>query len=183
MLQALLAERFGLVTRRESREVSGQALVKRGTDVKVREMTAEELAEMARQRETAKPDARTTRTETSTLTFTPTPDGRIQTGIKGYSMADLARELTPGVGRPVVDRTGLNGRYEFTLEVPMSDLQALKKDGAGPATGASDPAGGIGAISSSLVDAVQRLGLRLEAARVPVDVLVIEKMSRTATPD
>ena len=83
MLQSLLARRFGLVTRRESREVSGHALVTRGTGVKVREMTGDELSEMARQRETAKFEARTIRTERSTLTFTPLPDGLIQADIKG----------------------------------------------------------------------------------------------------
>ena len=182
MLQSLLAQRFGLVTRRVPREVSGQALIARETDARVREMTAAELAEMARQRETAKFDPRTIRTDSSTLTFTPMPDGQmIQAVVKGMSMTDLARELVVAVGRPVVDRTGLNGRYEFTLELPLAGLQQLT-GAAGPAAGASDP-GGMSSIFSSMVEAVQRLGLRLESARVPVDVLVIEKMSRTATPD
>ena len=182
MLQSLLARRFGLVTRRESREVSGHALVTRGTGVKVREMTGDELSEMARQRETAKFEARTIRTERSTLTFTPLPDGLIQADIKGLSMTDLARELTFAVGRPVVDRTGLTGRYEFTLELPVAGLPQLTGGATsanhGPPTSASDPRG-----LSSMVEAVQRLGFRLETARVPVDVLVVEKISRTATPD
>ena len=182
MLQSLLVQRFDLVTRRESREVSGQALITRGnrSEVRVREMTAEELAEMARQRETAKPDAQTIRTEGSTTTFTPMPDGQVRIGFKGKSMTDLARDLTFAAGRPVIDRTGLRGRYEFTLEFSEAGLQQLA--GAftgGSTTAASDPGLGLG----SMVEAVQRLGLRLESARVPIDVLVIEKMSRTATPN
>ena len=179
LLQSLLAQRFGLVTRRESREVAGHALVARGADVKVREMTADELSEMARQRQTAPFEARTIRTERSTLTFTPRPDELIQADIKGLSMTDLARELTLAVGRPVVDRTGLSGRYEFTLELPATGLPQLTgAPASGPGTGASDP-GGL----SSMVEAVQRLGFRLESTRVPVEMLIIEKMSRTATPD
>lgn len=178
MLQSLLVQRFDLVTRRESREMSGQALVARGSDVKVREMTVEELAEMARQRETAKPESQTIRTEGSTTTFTPMPDGQVRMGFKGMSMTDLARQLTAAVGRPVIDRTGLRGRYEFTLEFSEAGLQQLADAfTGGPTTAASDPGLGLG----SMVEAVQRLGLRLESARVPIDVLVIEKMSRTAT--
>jgi uncharacterized protein (TIGR03435 family) len=36
---------------------------------------------------------------------------------------------------------------------------------------------------NGMVDAVQRLGLRLESERVQIDAIVIEKMSRTPTPD
>jgi uncharacterized protein (TIGR03435 family) len=179
MLQALLAQRFALVVRRESREVSGQALVAKGK-VGVRELTPEQLAEIARQRETARFDARTIRTESSTFTFTPRPDGQIQADIRGMSMSELARELTVAVGTPVVDRTGLGGRYEFTLELPLTGLPQLTGGAsAGPAAGASDPRGMFG----SMVEAVQRLGLSLEPARIPIDVLVIDKVSRTATPD
>jgi uncharacterized protein (TIGR03435 family) len=185
MLQTLLAQRFAMVTRRESREVSGHALVVRGDSPKLREMTAQELEEIARQRETAKFEAQTIRTETSLLTFKTTPAGAIQAEVKGMSMSELARELTAAVGRPVVDRTGLPGRYHFTLELPLADLAPLTGRGAGaagsgPSAGASDPRG---MMMNGMVDAVQRLGLRLESDRIPMDVIVVDKMSRTPTPD
>jgi uncharacterized protein (TIGR03435 family) len=182
MLQSLLSQRFGLVSHRESRVISGHALV-RGKDTKLREMTAGELEDLARERDSAKFEAQTIRTETTALTFKPTPDGLIQVDIKGMSMSELARELASAVGDPVVDRTALPGRYQFTLEVPMMGLAQLTgrgvgAGGGGPATGASEPQG-----MSSMVEAIQRLGLRLESDRLPVEVIVIDKMSRTPTPD
>ena len=136
MLQALLAERFALVTRRESREVRGHALVVRGDTAKLREMTPQELEELERLRQSGKPEAQTTRTETSALTFRPTAAGSIlQADVKGMSMSELARELTGAVGAPVVDRTGLAGRYHFTLEMPMPDLASVVTGRGGGAAG------------------------------------------------
>ena len=190
MLQALLAQRFALVTRRESREVRGHALVVRGDTAKLREMTPQELEELERLRPSEKPKAQTIRTETSALTFRPTAGRSIlQAEVKGMSMSELARELTGAVGAPVVDRTGLAGRYHFTLEMPMPDMASVVRGpgggaaGSGAAAGASDPAGGIRTMTSGMVDAVQRLGLRLESGRIPVEVVVVDKMSRTPTPD
>ena len=188
MLQALLAQRFAFVAHRESREVSGHALVVRGNGAKLREMTSQELEELARLRQSGKPEAQTIRTETSAFTFTPTAAGSIRAEVKGMSMSELARDLTGAVGRPVVDRTGLTGRYHFTLEMPMPDSASLTgrgvgAAGSGPAAGASDPRGMVGMIMSGMVDAVQQLGLRLESDRIPVEVIVVDKMSRTPTPD
>jgi uncharacterized protein (TIGR03435 family) len=185
MLQTLLAQRFGLVAHRESREVSGHALVVRNGPAKLREMTSQELAELARLRESGKFEAQTIRTETSALTFKPTPAGSIQAEVKGMSMSELARELTAAVGRPVIDRTGLPGRYHFTLELPLPDFPPLTGRGAG-AAGSGPAAGALdtGAMMmNGMVDAVQRLGLRLESDRIPVEVIVVDKMSRTPTPD
>lgn len=188
MLQALLAERFALVTHRESREVPGHALVVRGDVTRLREMTSQELEDLARLRQSGKFEAQTIRTETSALTFTTTAAGSMQAEVKGMSLSELARELTSAVAGPVVDRTGLTGRYHFTLEMPMPDLASLSgrgvgAAGSGPAAGASDPRGMVGMIMSGMVDAVQRLGLRLEPQRMPVEVVVIDTMSRTPTPD
>src|SRR5688572_20409296 len=89
MLQTLLAQRFGLVAHRESREVSGHALVVRDGPAKLREMNSQELAELARLRESGKFEAQTIRTETSALTFKPTAAGSIQAEVKGMSMSEL----------------------------------------------------------------------------------------------
>lgn len=185
MLQALLAQRFGLVTRRESRTVSGRALVVNGATTKLREMTLQELEELARLRESGKFEAQTIRTETSALTFTSTPTGSIQAEVKGMTMSELARELTGTVGQPVIDRTGLAGRYHFTLELSLPDLPPLGGRGAGvagsgPAAGALDPRA---MMMTGMVDAVHRIGLRLESDRIPTEVIVVDKMSRTPTPD
>jgi len=64
--------------------------------------------------------------------------------------------------RPVVDQTGLADRYDFTLK--------WTPDGA-PADDPNAPPGIFVAIE-------EQLGLKLEAAKVPVDVLVIDHVER-----
>ena len=78
---------------------------------------------------------------------------------KGVSTAGLASLLAVPVGRPVVDRTGLAGRYDFQLRYS-----------ADPARPSSFP---------SVFNAVQeQLGLRLESARAPVQVVVVDHVER-----
>jgi uncharacterized protein (TIGR03435 family) len=98
------------------------------------------------------------------LTHTQTgrsPAGRSM-AMRGATMPALASSLSAMLNRPVVDRTGLDGRFELALRYTMP---------GGPATAASDPAEG----APDLFTAVdEQLGLKLEATRGPVDVLVID---------
>jgi uncharacterized protein (TIGR03435 family) len=78
---------------------------------------------------------------------------------KAMTMAQLATLLSREVDRMVIDRTGLSGGYMFTLEWTPE---------RGPAPPRQEAA-------ASLFTAVQdQLGLKLEPARVPVDVIVID---------
>jgi uncharacterized protein (TIGR03435 family) len=80
------------------------------------------------------------------------------------SMRDLAALLSKQLGRPVTDATGLQGRYEFTLTWLNG----------GPAAD-----GATGDVGPDLVTALQQqLGLRLEASKAPVEVLVIDHLER-----
>lgn len=70
----------------------------------------------------------------------------------GRTLAFLADRLSSTAGRPVFDKTGLTGYYAFELEY-----------------------GGTGPDDLSVFTAVQeQLGLKLESARGPVEVLVID---------
>jgi uncharacterized protein (TIGR03435 family) len=78
-------------------------------------------------------------------------------------MADLAAMLTPFARRTVIDRTGMSGEYDIDL------------------TFAPDSSAAASAIGDfvPLFTAVQdQLGLRLEATRGGVDVLVIDSVER-----
>ncbi len=85
----------------------------------------------------------------------------------------------PGLGkRPrVADKTGLPGRYDFTLEFACGDcVVASPRDGSPiPANGA--PAGSDG---PTIFEAVERqLGLKLVRSReIPLEVLVIDRADR-----
>ena len=89
------------------------------------------------------------------------------------TLADLAGVLQGVVlDRPVVDRTGLAGRYDFTLTWTPDESQFT---GFGPRPRTPvDPNGPPG-----LFTAIQeQLGIRLDSTRAPVESLVIDRIER-----
>jgi uncharacterized protein (TIGR03435 family) len=88
---------------------------------------------------------------------------------RGAMMEFLAEDLSDELGRKVLDRTGLTGRYDFTLTWTPDDSAA--------ATGGSAASGA--AQGPSLFTAVQeQLGLKLEPVKAPVDVVVIDHLEK-----
>ncbi len=90
--------------------------------------------------------------------------------------ADMLQGLAPGYIRtPVLDATGVAGSWDFTLAFSTAGQFQNGGNRSGeagspePASGASDPTGAV-----SLPDAVAKLGLKLEQAKRPVKVLVID---------
>jgi uncharacterized protein (TIGR03435 family) len=103
------------------------------------------------------------------VSLPPSPDGTGGLSYKNWSMATLVDWLSvlPSVGRPVIDRTGIEGRYSFN-----ANLFDLPKD-ASPldmkvAIGRSD-AGDV--LFSTLPE---QLGLKLESQKAPIEMLVID---------
>ena len=87
-------------------------------------------------------------------------------GARGAEIATLISHLRSGADRVVVDRTGLAGRFDWDLQWTREALAA-----------SASPTG------VSLFTAVrEQLGLRLDAQRDLVDVLVIERVEKP-TPD
>jgi len=87
----------------------------------------------------------------------------------------LARALSGQLGRTVVDKTGLTGLYNFTLQwtPDQRQTQMFKGPGAGP--GEPDGAATPDTSGPSIFTAVQeQLGLKLESAKGPVEILVID---------
>jgi len=79
------------------------------------------------------------------------------------SMDEFAKEFLSGLPQmdlPVIDKTGLRGRFDFHLEYTPR---------AGSTAATSTDADGI-----SIFEAVQRLGLKLEPAKGRLEVLVID---------
>lgn len=80
---------------------------------------------------------------------------------EGLTMTSIAEELSKITGRVVVDKTGLNGRYDLKLRWTPDEAVA----------GDTDP--------PTLFTAIQEeLGLRLESAKEPVPVLVIDHVDQ-----
>jgi uncharacterized protein (TIGR03435 family) len=133
MVQAFLADRFKLITHTETRELPIYALV------------------------AAKGGPKFGAIQTSGTTIN-SGNGHIE--VQGSnSVSLLAEELGKIVGRVVVDKTGIDGRYDLILKWTPDE-------GAAPEAGSSGP---------SIFTAIQeQLGLKLESQKGPVEVLVID---------
>lgn len=142
MLQILLTDRFGLKIRREVREGNVFNLIVAKNGPKLRESTAEKFF-IGLYRNTP-PDR---------------PGVNYTIGAKKATMALFAERLGElEAGRPVIDRTGLTGEFDFKLEYGISD---------GPEAGAS------------IFTAIQeQLGLKLEPAKGLVEMLIVERAEK-----
>lgn len=107
---------------------------------------------------------------------------------QNMSMAQLAEKLqyigATYIHAPVLDATGLEGSYDFTLTfslIPPAQLATMlanrPPDAAGGPGGAADPIGGV-----SIFEAVEKqLGLKLVEQKRPVSVLVIDHIDQQPT--
>jgi uncharacterized protein (TIGR03435 family) len=183
MLQALLAERFKLVVRREFKEETVYALLAGKDGPKLQE---------------AAPDA-----PTSDKPFPNGFGGRSLVGVqesadgprtfsmlKGVmlfeaekiTMPDLALTLMPYVDNtPVVDMTGLKGAYRIALQVPGNSVRFGARNGMGPAAEAGGTPAEASDLSSSILASVQNLGLKLERRKAPVERIVVEHLEKVPT--
>src|SRR5215472_767412 len=140
MVQALLADRFKLAAHSEARELPIYELV------------------------VAKGGAKLGQTHENGSSVN-TGTGRIE--VQGSnSVAILAEELSKVVGRIVVDKTGMSGRYDLKLEyAPDGSAMPLANT-----TGGFTPDSG----PSIFTALEEQLGLKLKPGKGPVQVLVID---------
>ena len=167
MLRALLMDRFGIMMHFEERPVSTYTLTAARPKLKKADPAIRSNCKEAR---VVAHDARDTNPRLSRL---------IQ--CQNISMAQFAQQLrsldrVEAAFNEVVDETGLEGSYDFTISFsPRSLLKSSgEKDAPGEGTDglatASDPNGAI-----SFFDAIrQQLGLKLEMRKRPMPVLVID---------
>ena len=101
--------------------------------------------------------------------------GRFQ--VAGQSMAAFANSLGTQVGRPVLDETGLQGAYDFTLTF-MPDPGGRGMPAGVPPPGAPELPP-IDPNAPALPTALQeQLGLRLESGKGPVEMIVIDSIDQ-----
>jgi uncharacterized protein (TIGR03435 family) len=187
MLRALLAERFGLRIRTETREQPILALVAANADGRLgprltrANADCEPILAARRAGGTPPPAPRPGTVAPCVVQFFR---NRITLG--SQPLAELADYLSASVRRHVVDRTGLTGLFDLELtwtpdQPPPADtpdrivVGGVDIDLTGGAKVDPNGAGMLTALR-------EQLGLRLESARGPVDVLVIERVERP-TPD
>jgi bla regulator protein BlaR1 len=143
MLQGLLADRFRLAIHREQNQVSGYELV---------------VARNGPKMEHADPDVRDVKIRTSKNTHLVAESVTMEAFAK-----DLSRNRD--VGKMVVDKTGLSGRFKFELDWMPDRLVS------NPEPSSDD--------RPSIFTALQeRLGLKLESAKIPVSAIVIDRAEK-----
>jgi len=94
--------------------------------------------------------------------------------VQNATMSDFAGTMQAVVlDRPVIDQTGLEGRYDFTLTWTPDETQFGGRGGQAPPP--ADPANA----PPGLFTAIQEeLGLKLESTKAPVDVVVIDRLEK-----
>lgn len=84
---------------------------------------------------------------------------------RGVTIANVTRMVTPAAGRPIVDKTGLDGYFEITLRFQRLPLRA----------GTEPLPDDAPAVSTALQE---QLGLRLEPSKTQGQILVIDAIER-----
>jgi uncharacterized protein (TIGR03435 family) len=93
---------------------------------------------------------------------------------KNELMADLADFISNQLGLPVIDATGLSGRYDYTLSFLMEP--------GGRAAGPDATTGTEPELGTSLIEALRdELGLRLERTKGQAEVLVVDHAEKVPT--
>jgi uncharacterized protein (TIGR03435 family) len=98
-------------------------------------------------------------------------------------LTSLVQVLSLQVGRTVLDKTGLTGRYDFTWQFNVSANPGGGQGGppssAGGAGSGASPAGSADSEPPSIFTMIQeQLGLKLESGKGPVEIIVIDHMER-----
>jgi uncharacterized protein (TIGR03435 family) len=150
MLKTLLAERFGLVVHSEMQDKQGYALVVAKNGSKLRPPV-----------------------EDPSVMFSRTASGDTILKAPNVTMVQLASALSPQLSAIVVDKTGIEGRFDASFQWTPDQPMRLKSGEPAPAPPPDAIPG------PSIFTAIQeRLGLRLESRKVPTEVIVIDRAQR-----
>jgi uncharacterized protein (TIGR03435 family) len=210
MLQNLLAERFKLALHREKKDLPMYALVVGKNGPKLKESVEEpapkegDAPKVSGPADDPLPGAAMRRLPMGRDGFPVLPPGAGRGGMmislssgnahmaaNGQTMAGLAEMLSNQMDLPVVDMTGLTGKYDFTLTfAPEGGVGLRLPAGIAPPPPAGPPPGesGGGMPAASTPDAQsspnlftalqEQLGLKLEQRKGPVDLLVIDHLEK-----
>lgn len=156
MIQAMLVDRFKLKIHRENKELPVYALVTGKNGMKMKESEGTESRSMIRM-------------------------GRGQITGKQMDMGSLVMNLSNQLGRQVIDKTELKGKYDIELTWTPDETQAgFAPFGAGgppPPPASSETAG------PSIFSALQeQLGLKLESQKGPVPMIIVDSIEKPS-PD
>jgi len=170
MLQALFADRCKLTFHRETKELPTYTLVLGKNGPKFKESKPGETPEGG----IKVPDGKG-----GTGSITVGEKGAIT--FRGLPLNFIVQILSMQLGRTVVDKTGLTGKYDFSWQFTPSASQVRAFGGTPAEGGANGVSSGIPADpdGTDLFTAVQeQLGLKLESGKGPVEIIVIDHIEK-----
>jgi uncharacterized protein (TIGR03435 family) len=165
MIRSLITERFKVEAHTENRPVNAYTLSAAKPKLKKADPNSR-----TRWHEGVAPDQPGSKNANASL-------GRLVTcqNVSMAQFADLLPSIAPGYLRTeVIDKTGLEGGYDFTFSFSPIGVLNLGRQQSTDSNEASEPSGAI-----SLFDALSKqLGLKLDTEKRPTPVLVIDKIER-----
>ncbi len=145
MMQLLLADRFKLELHRQTKEVNAMILTIAKGGHKLKEVEAE-----------GPPSFST---------------GKLNLTGKGATIAQLITFLSRELKLPIIDQTGLTGRYDYFMDINAYITDEMRNQGGAPVEAPSIIANALQA----------QLGLKVDAKKMPLEVLVVDKIEKTPT--
>ena len=145
MMQKLLADRFKLEFHRQTKELQALILTVGKNGHKLKEVEQE-----------GSPSFST---------------GRMNLTGKGATVAQLIVFLSAQLRQPIVDQTGLAGRYDYFMDINAYITDEMRSQPGPPAEA-----------PSIIAQALQsQLGLKVDPKKAPLEVLIIDKIEKTPT--
>lgn len=168
MLQSLLAERFKLVIRHDTKEQSVYVLTigNSGAKLKPAPATPPNQAPTA-----LGPDGK----PRQPMVYRYSASGVVLTAASA-NLASFVGLISRFTAHPVVDMTGLDGHYELSLGFTPEAIDQSFVAAAMRTPAFTEP-------GPSVFDAVKELGFRLEARKVPIEMLTVMRVEKTPTED
>ncbi|MEI9976857.1 MAG: TIGR03435 family protein [Ignavibacteriota bacterium] len=175
MMASLLEDRFKLVIHRETKELPAYALVVGKGGLKMKEVLPD-----PNEPEQTKVDVSVTGGGRGGATVDLGGGSSISYGLNKLeahkvNIPSIMDSLSKFLDRPVVDMTGLTGRYNFTLEYSVDELKNMVRSSGGDASHIPD----FGGEQPSMFTSVESLGLKLEPRKTPLPVIVIDSVQKT----
>jgi uncharacterized protein (TIGR03435 family) len=144
MLRRLLVERFKLESHLQTKEIPAMVLTVAKGGHKLKPVDAE-----------GSPSFQT---------------GKLRLTGQGATIAQLIEFVSKEIRTPILDNTGLTGRYDYSLDInAFVTEEMMRHAGDGPPV----EAGGIIARAMQ-----EQLGLKVEAKKAPVEMLVVDRMEK-----
>jgi len=188
MLQALLASRFELKIHHESKEFPVYALSVAATGLKLKESPPDKDGDGTDGVRGGSTDVTASGGRGGVSinygkgSFFTFADNKLEG--KKLSMTNLVELLGRFMDRPVIDRTGLQGNYDISVNLTPEDYRAMLIRSA-IAAGVTLPPEALrlldGASDESLYAALRGYGLKLDPTKAPLDVLVIDHILKAPT--